>query len=154
MQELFKNVGGSSQLNTLLDAPRCCLRCRATYTERNNLGEWKCTAYHPLAEYTTFSKLPYRCCGKPYGSFGCVKADHTDELCDDIQPRVINAALLALLDKKSLLAREHSCKKTSSGNVIIKRVDERTYHRRCNVSESRASTHHFVTRMSGTSRFF
>ncbi len=52
-----------------------CARCDATYCELENMGAWRCTAYHPMVRANAQSV--YECCGSPYLTAGCVKADHT-----------------------------------------------------------------------------
>jgi len=65
LMQKFKN-----ELNYLLQFERCCY-CDSEYQRIMNVGSHQCR-YHP---YSIFGQ-PSECCGKPYGSIGCVPCDH------------------------------------------------------------------------------
>lgn len=56
-----------------LDFPRICIYCHIRYTEKENIGTWRCV-YHPF--FARDGEFP--CCGLR-SAHGCTPCDHTDE---------------------------------------------------------------------------
>lgn len=66
-----------------LDVRRTCAYCARVFTERKNIGQWRC-AYHtgrlePSRDGSMTCAL-YSCCGKARYSRGCRHADHAEQM--------------------------------------------------------------------------
>lgn len=152
MNALFGQLGSAGELERALSTPRVCLRCDTVYTERDNVGRWLCTEFHPLGNYTTVHDRVYPCCRLPVPSRGCVRADHTDQIMYDCEPKMVDRAVLALLDKQMIVGQ--SWQLLNNGNYLVHRVDQRAYEDACSATGSTANYNPLVLRSSIKTRIF
>lgn len=130
---LFADMAGNRDIIDFLDRPRLCIRCCYIYTERNNIGRWRCERYHPLEQMVTPQSRRYECCGQALGSRGCVRADHTDATVVSVQPRLLERRIVNMLNTKTMF-RAESWKSDGSGGYIINRVDIAAHRERADVN--------------------
>jgi hypothetical protein len=121
MDTLFATLGSSDELQQALDQLRFCVRCQSQFTERDNIGRWRCTQFHPLASYATAHSNHYRCCNQRIPSRGCVAADHTDQLIYDVEPKLVDLALLNALGEQAIVQR--TWQPIDATNYLVHRVD-------------------------------
>src|SRR6056297_899957 len=121
MDTLFANIGSSSELHAQLDRVRLCVRCHRSFSERHNIGRWKCTGFHPLASYTSAHSKQYPCCNKPIPSRGCVAADHTDQTIYDVQPKLVDLALLNAVGAQAI--NDKTWRRIDNNHYVVHRVD-------------------------------
>jgi hypothetical protein len=126
MNELFSDINGSRDLNEKLDRQRTCRRCASVYTERENIGRWRCDAYHPLERFATTHDAVFQCCGRPRDAHGCVAADHTDVVMFDSGVKTISRQSVALLDVGAMAQRK-SWRLNENGGYTVHRVDPDAY---------------------------
>ena len=124
-------IDSSEALLAITSLKRNCARCGLTFTEANNLGRWRCTAYHPLFELTMPGDRRYRCCNRVVGEPGCVAADHNDVL-DEPRERTVVAPHTAALFVECGIAPQHTAVDARTGVLEIRRFDE---------AQQRALTH-------------
>lgn len=138
--DLISTIMGGSHVSSFLDRPRICRRCTTVYTERNNMGQWRCKEYHPLARFATVHDTLMPCCNKHYASPGCVAADHTDSLLLDNEPKLITSQVAALLDVKSMF-RKVAWVKNANNSFLVHRVDPHGYERSISVTQGPEEPH-------------
>jgi hypothetical protein len=142
MNALFGQLGSASELDVVLSAPRVCMRCNALYCERENIGRWQCIEFHPLDNYMTVHDRTYPCCHQAVGSRGCVRADHTDELVYNCQPRLVDRAIMSLLGAD--IVDDRSWQLLDNGNYMVDRVDHEAYMDMCSAGGSTANHNQHV----------
>lgn len=138
--DLVASLTGAGHVNTFLDRPRVCRRCGTAYTERENIGQWRCTNYHPLSRFATVHDTLLACCNRHYTSPGCVAADHTDSLMLDNEPKLITTQVAALLDVKKMF-RTNAWIKNANQSYLVHRVDPVAYERSISVTHGSEEPH-------------
>ena len=129
------------QFTVHLDRPRCCVRCRETYTQRDNYGTHECRFFHALPLVPDGSR--FACCDRRPDAEGCVPADHTDGARPPGAFRRANTTLLSneeysmfgvSLDACAAYVRSPTWRLAPDGQTwIIDRVDFTVYERQRNV---------------------
>lgn len=121
--------GGSSNVIDAFQRARLCVRCNTHFNERNNLGLWRCPAYHPLGALASPHTHRLACCGQAPGEPGCVRADHTDKLHED------GAVMMITRDDASVLGIERvrlpsTWTRDREGNYLVQRRDQEEHYYR------------------------
>lgn len=135
---LFAAVAGVAELTAHLDDNRICTRCDFVFTERHNLGVWRCARYHPYERFMTPHDRQYRCCNRFRGDRGCVPADHVDEMLEDIRATTISSQKQALIDAKNLV-KAKSWRLLSNKSYLVQRIDPVAYNEAISVSRTEPS---------------
>lgn len=143
-EDMFADVAGNSHLLEFIDLERVCRRCDSIYTERENMGQWRCRAFHPL-DGCTIGFAPYRCCGGKPNSLGCVMADHTDTLVCISNPRAVSRQLAALIDIPRL-SKKRAWKSDGRHGYIVERIDITGYRDR--ISATGAATNSALNKLT------
>ena len=119
----------TEKLESILDTLRYCDRCGMPFLERNNLGVWRCQAFHPGLILAMPTDTRLSCCGKSPASRGCVRADHIRTPLFTTKPTTITAHAASLLDIDKLW-RDESWKELPGGRFDVDRLDIKTFRRR------------------------
>lgn len=122
MNHLFANIDGGADLDNYLDKMRACRNCDSWYTERANIGRWRCLGYHPLRRFASPHEQTLPCCDGKCDSPGCVRADHTDVILLEDGKRTITRQQLALLDVPSMI-QSQSWRANGNGGYTVYRVE-------------------------------
>lgn len=129
MQSIGDIIDSSASLLIILNAERRCTRCGFTYHERDNIGHWRCTRYHPLFNWTAPRDKVYKCCGRPVGDDGCVRADHNDREIERSEPTKVAPHTAALFDECKVRPA-HIFTDQRTGVMLVDRFDVDEYERR------------------------
>lgn len=134
METLFFDINGSAQINLFLDVQHECKRCGFFYQERDNIGRWKCTRFHPLENFATPHDRFFKCCGQPRDARGCVAADHTDLILFDVEAKLIRREEVTVLNLAKMVQNK-SWQLQSSGSYLVYRVDPNAYNERVDAQQ-------------------
>jgi|SRR6056297_1712382 len=136
----------SWQILENLDTVQHCVNCRREFTERENLGEWKCY-FHPLPinEWSSginYAEDVFECCGRPDTnnrslSRGCVRSHHNasrksftldDNVCIDLE---------TLQNQRITLSPSNASIIPDESVVVIQRFDAESFQNVSNYGQSR-----------------
>lgn len=140
MNNLFGDASGT-QLNRIFNSDRSCKRCGVQYTEKTNIGRWRCMAFHPLSRFTTPHDTQYPCCDRAIGSDGCVPADHTDVVLFDVAPKLLSRQDMATLGLEKFHCARSWLPDGNTGGYVVHRVDRSAYEESIDPGRVNTSDH-------------
>lgn len=124
-------MSNGGDLIEAMERERVCVRCNAIFTERENLGLWRCKHYHPRAAAMTAHTRQYECCGGNYRSKGCVSADHSDRVQENYDDVFFPPDDLERLDFDRVVTSNAWRALPGGGGVLVKRFDSTAMYRVC-----------------------
>ena len=124
-------MSNGGDLIEAMERERVCVRCNAIFTERENLGLWRCRRYHPRAAAMTAHTEAYECCGGNYRSKGCVPADHSDREQESYDDVFFPPDDLERLDFDRVVTSQAWRALPAGGGVVVKRFDDKAMYNAC-----------------------